>query len=59
MHADPASNQLTAIIYPKIKKQENNLSSCKQTFMESFGLVMLPMVLVIHIYMVIKYLSHV
>lgn len=29
MHADPASNQPVAIIYPKIKKQENNLSSSK------------------------------
>lgn len=57
IHADPASNQLAVIIHPEIKKQENNLSSCRQTFMESFGLDMLAMVLVIHIYMVIKYLS--
>ena len=59
MHADPALNQPASIIHPKIKKQENNLSSCKQTFMESFGLVMFAVVLVIHIYMVIKYLSRV
>lgn len=59
MHADPTSNQLKAITHPKIKKQENNLSSCKQTFTESFVPVMLAMVRVIHIYMVIKYLSHV
>jgi len=58
MHADPASNQPVSIIHPRIKKQENNLSSWKQTF-KSFGLVMLAVVLVIHIYMFIKYLSHV
>lgn len=43
-------NQLATIIYPKIKKQESNPSSCKETFMKSFRLVMLALVCVTHIY---------